>query len=358
MGRPVFRLSAIVAAAGAALFLPLLAAGVAADTKGPCTAGLAKPGWALTNTDSLDTPGSAFQVNKDEKVEAGMFSPFGGGAFTYHRVQLEFAGFRWTVSEKLDSGTDTEWRETVNVNDYAAFGVGLYKVIGYGRLAGGQDCIGTAYVKVTGRNPLTTAAGAAAAGATAVGVVAVAAAGAAGAGTKKPEEEVVDKIEEIAREEETQKELEKARQRAQELRQAPFYRVALLRMVFCSVAALPALLLTGVAMITEGGQPASPAPERGLPRLPWRPRISVVGILGGLLAGIGAVVLLQQYALVYPTRAVAIEGLAGGLAVGIIVPSLARILPVRRVNRRIGWLERRLKEAAARQSAGEGGTQG
>jgi len=169
MGRPVFRLSAIVAAAGAALFLPLLAAGVAADTKGPCTAGLAKPGWALTNTDSLDTPGSAFQVNKDEKVEAGMFSPFGGGAFTYHRVQLEFAGFRWTVSEKLDSGTDTEWRETVNVNDYAAFGVGLYKVIGYGRLAGGQDCIGTAYVKVTGRNPLTTAAGAAAAGATAVG---------------------------------------------------------------------------------------------------------------------------------------------------------------------------------------------
>src|SRR3990172_2725432 len=157
MGRPVFRLSAIVAAAGAALFLPLLAAGVAADTKGPCTAGFAKPGWALTNTDSLDTPGSAFQVNKDEKVEAGMFSPFGGGAFTYHRVQLEFAGFRWTVSEKLDSGTDTEWRETVNVNDYAAFGVGLYKVIGYGRLAGGQDCIGTAYVKVTGRNPLRTA---------------------------------------------------------------------------------------------------------------------------------------------------------------------------------------------------------
>lgn len=327
----------------------------AADTKGPCSACLGQPGWVLTNSDSFDTPGSAFKVDQGAKVEAGMFSPFGGGAFTYHRVQLEFAGVRWTVSEKLDSGTDTEWRETVNVDDYAAFGVGLYKVIGYGRLAGGQDCIGIAYVKVTGRNPLTTVAGAAAAGATAVGLVAVAAAGAAGAGTKKPEEEVVDKIEEIAREEETQKELEKARQRAEELRYAPHYRAGLLALVFCSVAALPALLLTGAAMITGGGLPSSPAPERGLPRLPWRPRISVVGLMGGLLAGAGIVVLLQQFALVYPTLTVAIVGLVGGLAVGLIVPSLTRIIPVTRVNRRIAWLERRLEELKAQEPPTQAG---
>ena len=291
----------------------------AADTKGPCTAGLGQAGYVLTNSDSFDTPGSAFKVDEGAKFEAGMFSPFAGGAFTYHRVQLEFAGFRWTVSEKLDSGTDTEWKETVNVDDYAAFGVGLYKVIGYGRVASGQDCIGIAYVKVTGRNPLTTVAGAAAAGATAAGVIAVGAAGAAGAGTKKPEEEVVDKIEEISREEETQKELEKARQRAQELRDATFYRAALLVIVFCAVAALPALLLTGMAMISEGGQPASPTPERRLPRVPWRPRISLVALMGGLLAGAGIVVLLQQFALVYPSLTIAILGLVAGLAVGLAV---------------------------------------
>src|SRR3990170_90944 len=201
----------------------------AADTKGPCTAGLGQAGYVLTNSDSFDTPGSAFKVDEGAKFEAGMFSPFAGGA--------------------------------------------------------------------------------------------------AGAGTKKPEEEVVDKIEEISREEETQKELEKARQRAQELRDATFYRAALLVIVFCAVAALPALLLTGMAMISEGGQPASPTPERRLPPPPWRPRISLVALLGGLLAGAGAVVLLQQFSLVFPTRAVAIGGLVIGLAIGVIVPSLTRIIP-------------------------------
>jgi len=71
--------------------------------------------------------------------------------------------------------------------------------------------------------------------------------------------------------------------------------------------------------------------------------------MGGLLAGAGIVVLLQQFALVYPSLTVAIVGLVGGLAVGLAVPSLTRIIPVTRVNRRITWLERRLDELQAQE---------
>jgi hypothetical protein len=118
----------------------------------------------------------------------------------------------------------------------------------------------------------------------------------------------------------------------------------------CVMWVLPALLLTGAAMATGPGAP--PAPKQGvrLPRVGWRPRISAVGLVGGLLAGADIVVLLQQYALVYPTRAVAIEGLVGGLALGLIIPSLLRVFAVRRVNRAIARAQRRLNEASAQQS--------
>ena len=113
---------------------------------------------------------------------------------------------------------------------------------------------------------------------------------------------------------------------------------------------LPALLLTGAAMAAGAGPPPAAETAVRLPRVGWRPRISAVGLVGGLLAGAGIVVLLQQYAVVYPTRAVAIEGLVGGLALGLIIPSLLRVFAVRRVNWAIARAERRLNEATAQQS--------
>jgi hypothetical protein len=101
--------------------------------------------------------------------------------------------------------------------------------------------------------------------------------------------------------------------------------------------------------MAAGGAPAAAEPATRLPRAGWRPRISVVGIIGGLLAGVGTVVLLQQYAVVYPTRAVAIEGLAGGLALGLVIPSLLRVFAVWRLNRTIARAERRLNSAPAQQ---------
>jgi hypothetical protein len=49
--------------------------------------------------------------------------------------------------------------------------------------------------------------------------------------------------------------------------------------------------------------------------------------LGGLFAGVGGLVLGQQYSVVYPTAAVAVTALVGGLAGGgVVLPSLGRLL--------------------------------
>ena len=158
------------------------------------------------------------------------------------------------------------------------------------------------------RNPLTTVAGVAAAGTAAVGVAGVAASGATSAMEGMRQSRRVRVI------------WEPHERRTSE----EWSRIVLRRYGFVTLV-LPALLLMGGAMISSGGQP--PAPERGerLPRVGWRPRITAVGLLGGLLGGAGIVVLLQQYAVAPLTRSLAIEGLVIGLVVGLAVPSLVRV---------------------------------
>ena len=76
-------------------------------------------------------------------------------------------------------------------------------------------------------------------------------------------------------------------------------------------------------------------------RARWKPRISILGSLGGLLLGLSAVVLLQQYSLLYPTREILIGGLVVGLLVGgLLIPSLFRRIAVRRINRAVSRVER------------------
>jgi hypothetical protein len=90
-------------------------------------------------------------------------------------------------------------------------------------------------------------------------------------------------------------------------------------------------------MVTGGGSPSAPEQGAQLPRTAWRPRLSAAGLLGGLLAGAGIVVLLQQYAVAPLTRSLAIEGLV----------SLVRVWSVIYVNGSITRAERRLNEALA-----------
>ncbi len=67
------------------------------------------------------------------------------------QVELEFAGIRWTVHDRPATGTS--WVSEVPVDDYADWGLGLYKVIGSSSGAG-FTCEGAALIELAGDEPL------------------------------------------------------------------------------------------------------------------------------------------------------------------------------------------------------------
>jgi hypothetical protein len=324
-----------------------------AEVDGNCEATI--KGVDVRNRSSTSA-GDAIDVDENEVVAVAMTSPVG---FASHKIDLEIAGVRRTVSSKTDEG-DTQWSGTVNVKDYAWAGAGLYKVIGSATLEDGSTCSGAALINVT-RNPLTTVVGGTAAAATAVGVVGVGMSAAASSlqgirAGRKVEEWITDEVEKVGTGPRKPEPPEPPMTEAQrdfwawmdvyDLFFGPFLRPVGLWPPPCFALALPALLLTGAAMAVPGGQPSAPSGVR-LRRVPWRPRITIVGLLGGLLAGAGVVVLLQQYAVTPLTRSLAIEGLVIGLVVGLILPSVVRVWSVVHVNGTIATAERRLNEALA-----------
>jgi hypothetical protein len=292
---------------------------------------------------STTSAGDAIDVDENEVVAVAMTSPAG---FASHKIDLEIAGIRRTVSSKTDDG-DTSWSGTVNVKDYAWAGAGLYEVIGSATLSDGSSCSGAALIKVT-RNPLTTVAGAAAAATTAVGLVGVGGSAAASSlegirAGRKVEEWITDEVDHVGQMEEEQR-------RRQVMGRALGAWLEAWHLFFgsfrlpCYFFVVPALLLTGAAMVAPGGAPPASNGVQ-LRRVPWRPRITGAGLLGGLLAGAGIIVLLQQYAVTPLTRPLAIEGLVIGLVVGLVLPSLVRVWSVMHVNGTIARAERRLNEA-------------
>ena len=89
-----------------------------------------------------------------------------------------------------------------------------------------------------------------------------------------------------------------------------------------------------------------------LARVGWKPRISVLGVLGGLLMGLGVVVLLQQYGKLYPTTQILVGGvIAGALLGGLVLPSLFRLIAIGRINGKIRRIEGR-RAAASGVAAG------
>jgi hypothetical protein len=74
-------------------------------------------------------------------------------------------------------------------------------------------------------------------------------------------------------------------------------------------------------------------PNRPLRPVRWKPRVSGIGTIGGLMMGLSAVVLLQQYGKLYPDRAFLIEALViGAVLGGLVIPSLVRLRAVGRIN--------------------------
>lgn len=68
-------------------------------------------------------------------------------------------------------------------------------------------------------------------------------------------------------------------------------------------------------------------------RITWRLRLSLFGILGGLLLGLGLLVTLQQSAIAYPTATLTVAMLLGGLVFGVVLPSLGTLVSVSRTNK-------------------------
>jgi hypothetical protein len=311
-----------------------------AEISGPCGATL--NGVDVKGVDSGNRDND-IKVSSDSKVPVVFTSAKG---FKSHKIQLEFLSRRWTVADKKDDGA-TQFSDSVNVNDYATYGVGLYKVVGVGTLTDGTTCSGAATVNVGG-NPLTTVAGAAAAGTVAVATVGAVATGLAAssssAGGLKPMQDVMDDLMDIS------DEVEAARLRAERLRTAgAFFNFAAMFGCFGTLALallmLPFAAISGGDRSGDSGGAAPPAagpgaPQR-LPRARWTPRITLLGLLSGLLVGVGVVVLLQQYAIEYPTMAAAVRDVAIGVVLyGVVVPTVGRTFAVRRLNGRIAKLER------------------
>jgi ABC-type sugar transport system permease subunit len=60
--------------------------------------------------------------------------------------------------------------------------------------------------------------------------------------------------------------------------------------------------------------------------------LSVGSLACGLVLGLGSAILLQQYGVRVLTRAALIQAVVTGLVVAIVLPSLGRLVGVRRYN--------------------------
>ncbi|MCZ7527199.1 MAG: hypothetical protein M5U14_12950 [Acidimicrobiia bacterium] len=136
----------VLASAG---LLVALAAVASAQVTGGCTATI--DGQDL---DAARSARDAIEVDHDATVTVVGTAP---GPIESYRVYLKFGPFRFQAAEGDVESGETTYTDSVDVGDYAIYGVGLYRVEGE---TTGTPCSAWGYVKVTGRFPLFTVAGA------------------------------------------------------------------------------------------------------------------------------------------------------------------------------------------------------
>ncbi|MGH2712107.1 MAG: DUF2510 domain-containing protein [Actinomycetota bacterium] len=246
-------------------------------------------------------------------------------------VRMAYFGIRYSI--RGGTTNDNMWEASATASDFLNRGTGNYIVEGI--LANnnrGAVCLGVLYFRVNG-NPFSQPLGQAAGGVTALGAAGLLLTAITGSkepqipgfeDTTGPEEE--KKIEEKQKEEKnrTPEEIQAEQQEAidDELNKKCFFLV------------LPALILT-TGMVAAGASVSGGVTSPRIPRVRWRPRLSFVGIGSGILFAVGSGVLLQQYGAIWPTLGMGVGFLVGGIALGILVPTLARLRVVRKINRRL-----------------------
>ena len=89
--------------------------------------------------------------------------------------------------------------------------------------------------------------------------------------------------------------------------------------------------------VRPGAKPRrDPFRRGGLHRLRWAPQFRPWAVVSGLIAGLGTVMVLQQWSIQAMTSALMVRGVLGGLLGGVLVPSITWWFAVRRVNTRLG----------------------
>lgn len=134
-----------LAIAFASLLVLIVAPDAVAAIEGPCTATIAGQDVASWQTGPLD---DALTVDRDSLVSVTMSS---GRPLVRLKVELEFAGVRWTVHDRPATGTT--WASEVPVSDYGVYGMGLWKVVASSE-GRGFACAGTALISVEDDHPL------------------------------------------------------------------------------------------------------------------------------------------------------------------------------------------------------------
>lgn len=138
-----------------------------ARVSGPCTVEIASEDARSLFTGARD---DAVPVDRNSLVPVRMTSE---RPMTRLKVELEFAGVRFTVHDRPTTGTS--WASEVPVDDYGLYGMGLWKVVATGE-GDGFECEATGLIEVKDDHeldPLSTIAGLAGLGLALVGALGV-----------------------------------------------------------------------------------------------------------------------------------------------------------------------------------------
>lgn len=308
----------------------------AAVVEGDCEVTVAQR--TLTGRSATDKADAIRVDFRDEVVVEGRTAVVGGP----HRVWGEVAGFAVTLAE--GESDNRSWSRVIDVDEYANHSLGLHRVE-----IEAPGCRASALVRVGGRPPLFSTAGAVAGPLAGIGMLALFAAwirgrrlgrlrhkafdvfapfdelddlrsaaeyvgwsevlgdrlGRALADDAHSNAEILDRLRSPA-----------VQQRLEELRGA-------------GVRTFPLLSVTdpiGAAVAL-------------LPRIPWRPRLPVIGTLLAGLGGGASIVVLQQLALHYPSEGEIAGAGLGAALLTLLLAALARTLAVRRANRSLARAE-------------------
>ncbi|MEO8456941.1 MAG: hypothetical protein ABI559_03925 [Chloroflexota bacterium] len=325
----------------AALFATPAPPRVSAEVSGPCTVTVNGRDIGPLSASSKD---DAVKVEKGDTLTVVMTSSDATG-FDSHKIELELSGLRIPLQDEKDGG-DTQWTGSADVNDYAKYGVGLYKVVGEGKLIDGTSCTGAVLIEVQG-TALTSVAGITAAAAFLLGLALLLGSSIGGlrrydAMGKSVEEWAGTMVKRInAGETLGPGELIVGLRDIAKPRPPITLWMLTMLPLFVFIGAIPA----GAApSASGGGRSIGPL---NLPRIPFRPGVSVIGSVGGMIATEAVVVLFQQFAISPLTQSNTLLGLAAGLALAVVFTTVVKLWGTRHANDAIAAAEVRFNEALA-----------